>query len=366
MLLLKSFVKGENMERLKEKVLNTIQKYNLIKKGDAIVIGVSGGPDSMTLLHMLYQMQELLNIQIYVAHVNHMLRKEADEETQYVQEFCKRLKVDCYIRKIDIEKVALDEKISTELAGRKARYDFFDEVAQKVGANKIATAHNANDNAETVLMNLMRGSGTFGLKGIEKIREGKYIRPIIECTRKEIEAYAQENQLHPKYDKTNEENIYTRNKIRNELIPFLEREFNPNIVEGLNRLSTIVTNEEAYFHKIVENTFKEIQISGENFKKNQKNTFRSNQIEEIEKGLKEKNIIILDLKKFNVLDEVIKSRIILYTVNKLLGTTQGIEKIHIEDIIKLCGNNIGNKYLMPNKKIKVFVKKGKIFLISVI
>ena len=265
-LLFKSFVKkGENMERLKEKVLNTIKKYNLIEKGDCIVIGVSGGPDSMTLLHVLYQLRELVDIRICVAHINHMLRKEADEETQYVQNFCRSIGIDCYTKKIDIGKVAIDEKISTELAGRKARYDFFDEVAQKVGANKIATAHNANDNAETVLMNLLRGSGTSGLKGIEKIREGKYIRPIIECTRKEIEVYTQENQLHPKYDKTNEENIYTRNKIRNELIPFIEREFNSNIVEGLNRLSAIVVKEEAYFHKIVENTFKELQITENNF-----------------------------------------------------------------------------------------------------
>lgn len=352
------------MERLKEKVFNTIQKYNLIKKGDAIVIGVSGGPDSMTLLHMLYQMKELLDIQIYVAHVNHMLRKEADEETQYVQEFCKRLGVDCYTKKIDIEKVALDEKISTELAGRKARYAFFEEIAQKVGASKIATAHNANDNAETVLMNLIRGSGTSGLKGIEKMRQGKYIRPIIECTRKEIEAYTQENQLYPKYDKTNEENIYTRNKIRNELIPYLEREFNPNIVEGLNRLSTIAAKEEAYFYKIVENTFKELQITGDNFRKNQKSIFEQNAMNKLGKNLAEENIIILDLRKFNALDEVIKSRLILYTINKLLGTTQGIEKIHIEDIIRLCGNNIGNKYLMPNKRIKIFVKSGKVFLIK--
>ena len=336
------------MEKLEEKVLNTIQKYNLIKKGDSIVIGVSGGPDSMTLLHMLYHMKDIFDIEIYVAHVNHMLRKEADEETQYVEEFCKRLGVECYTKKIDIEKVAMDEKVSTELAGRKARYAFFEEIAQKVGANKIATAHNANDNAETVLMNLMRGSGTSGLKGIEKMREEKYIRPIIECTRKEIEEYAQENQLHPKYDKTNEENIYTRNKIRNELIPYLEREFNPNIIETINRLSTIVAKEEAYFHKVVDNIFKELQITGDDFEKNQE------------------NIIILDLKKFNALDEVIKSRVILYTINKLLGTTQGIEKIHIEDIIRLCGNNIGNKYLMPHKNIKVFVQKGKIFYISVI
>ncbi len=128
------------------------------------------------------------------------------------------------------------------------------------------------------------------------------------------------------------------------LIPYIEENFNPNIVDSLNRLSTIATKEDEYIHKIVENSFKNTMITADISKKE----------------------IILDLKKFNELDEVIKSRLILYTISEILGTSQGIEKIHIEDIIKLCGNNIGNKYLMPNKNIKIFVKKGKIFFTAVI
>lgn len=329
---------------LKEKILYTIQKYQLIQKGDKVVIGVSGGPDSMTLLHILYELKDKIGFQIYVAHINHMIREEANSETEYVQNFCKKLSVECYIKKIDIQQYAKDFKISTELAGRNVRYDFFEEIAQKVKANKIATAHNANDNAETVLMNFIRGSGTSGLKGIEKIRDGKFIRPIIECNRKEIEDYCIENDLQPKYDKTNKENIYTRNKIRNLLIPYIEKEFNPNIIESINRLSTIALKEDEYFHKIVENLFEKLCIDVDNF---------------------DKNTIIINLKEFNRLDDVIKSRFILYTISKLLGTSQGIEKIHIEDIIKLCNNNIGNKYLTPNKRIKIFIKKGKIFFINV-
>ena len=122
------------------------------------------------------------------------------------------------------------QKIGTEEAGRKLRYSFFEEVAQKTNANKIVTAHNANDNSETVLMNLIRGTGTSGLKGIEAKRDNKYIRPLIECTRKEIEEYCEQNKLEPKQDKSNSENIYTRNKIRNILIPLIENEFNPNII----------------------------------------------------------------------------------------------------------------------------------------
>ena len=338
------------MNLLQDKVLNTIKKHKLIEKGDSIVIGVSGGPDSMALLHVLYNVKELLGIRIAVAHVNHMLREEADDETRYVQEFCESLKIECYIKKIDIAERSKDLKISTELAGRNARYDFFEEVAKKVNANKIATAHNANDNAETILMNLIRGSGVSGLKGIEPIRNNKFIRPIIECTRKEIEGYCIEKQLNPKYDKSNAENIYTRNKIRNKLIPYIEEEFNPNIIESLNRLSTIVSKEEEYFHKYVEKLYQELKITGDN-------------LEEIS-NIKEDNICVLDLKKFNQSDEVIKSRLILYTISKLLGSSQGVEKIHIEDIIKLCGNNIGNKYLTPNKNIKIYVKKGRIYFIA--
>lgn len=330
---------------LQDKVLKTIQKYNLIQNGDSIVIGVSGGPDSMTLLNVLINLKQKLEIsKIVVATVNHMIREEAEEETKFVENFCESHGIEFYLKKVDVQEEAKSKKISTELAGRNARYDFFEEVLKKTGSNKIATAHNSNDNAETVLMNLLRGSGVSGLKGIEKIRDGKFIRPIIECKRSEIEQYCLENKLNPRYDKTNNENTYTRNKIRNMLIPYIEENFNPNIVDSLNRLSTIATKEDEYIHKIVENSFKDIVITADISKKE----------------------IILDLKKFNELDEVIKSRLILYTISEILGTSQGIEKIHIEDIIKLCGNNIGNKYLMPNKNIKIFVKKGKIFFTAVI
>ncbi len=324
---------------LQEKVLDTITKNNLIQKKDSIVIGVSGGPDSMTLLNVLFELKKQLQIDICVAHVNHMIRKEAKQEEEYVQNFCKKIGVKCYTKNVDVKSKAQEFKMSTETIGRNARYEFFEEIAKKVNANKVATAHTANDNAETVLMNLMRGSGISGLKGIEIKRNEKFIRPLLECTRKEIEDYCKEKNLQPKYDKTNMENIYTRNKIRNKLIPYIEKEFNPNIIETLNRMSSIVQKEEQYFIELIENVFKETKID--------------------QKDEKQKSIT-LNLKKFNNLDNVIKSRLILYTINKLFDTTQGIEKIHIEDIIKLCQNNVGNKYLTPNKNLKVFVKKGEI------
>ena len=324
---------------LEEKVLNTINKYNMIQSGDGIVIGVSGGPDSMTLLNILNNLKEKLYIKLYVAHINHSIRKEADEETEYVKDFCKKIDVEFFAKKVKVEEIAKELKMGTEEAGRNIRYEFFEEVAHKVGANKIATAHNLNDNAETVLMNITRGTSVSGLKGIDKVRDGKYIRPIIECSRAEIEDYCKEKNLNPRYDKSNNENIYTRNKIRNLLIPFLQKEFNPNIVEGINRLSQIAIEEEQFINKVVEKEYEKLQIAVD-------------------------NNIILNLKEFNKLDYVIKSKLILYTISKVYGKTSGIEKKHIDDIIKLCDNNIGNKYLTPQKGIKIYVKKGKIFFLS--
>ena len=329
---------------LEAKVIQTINKYNMIKDGDKVVIGVSGGPDSITLLNILNNLKEKLNIKIYVAHINHMIREEANEETEYVREFCNKLGIDFFIKKIKVEEEAKKLKIGTEEAGRNIRYAFFEEVANMVGANKIATAHNSNDNAETVLMNIIRGTSVSGLKGIEKVRDGKFIRPIIECNRNEIEEYCKEQNLDPRYDKSNKENIYTRNKIRNLLIPYLQKEFNPNIIEGINRLSYIAEEEERFLNKIVENEYENILISVNNNEKN--------------------DTIILNLKEFNKLDYVIKSKLILYTISKIYGKATGIEKIHIDDIIKLCKNNIGNKYLTPKKGLKIYVKKGKIFFIA--
>lgn len=326
---------------LQEKVLKTIEENSLIQKGDKVIVGVSGGPDSMCLLDTLYDLKEKLQIEIIVCHINHGIRKEADEETLYVQEYCKNHNIPCYVKKENVKKLADEQKLGTEEMGRKIRYEFFEEIAIKENANKIATAHTINDNVETVLMNLLRGSAVSGLKGIEIKRDIvliAYIRPLRECTRAEIEEYCKEKNLNPKIDKSNLENIYTRNKIRNKLIPYLQEEFNPNIIETINRLSDLAKEDEEYFTQIVNKEYETLKI-GEN-----------------------ENEIILDLKKFNMLPKVIKTRLLLYSINKVVGTTNGIAKIHLEDIIKLCNNNIGNKYLSPHKNVKIFVKKGKIFL----
>ena len=193
---------------MKQKVLETIKKYNLIEDGDKIVLGVSGGPDSISMLNILNEIknEQIMKFEIYVAHINHMIREEAIDDEKYVQDYCNKNNIECYIKRIDVQQIADSEKIGTEEAGRNARYEFFEEVLQKTGSNKIAIAHNKNDKIETIIMHLLRGSGLLGLKGIEPIRDNKYIRPLIECERQEIEQYCEQNILDPRIDKTNFEN----------------------------------------------------------------------------------------------------------------------------------------------------------------
>lgn len=322
---------------MKNKVIETIKKYKLIEAGDKIVLGVSGGPDSISMLNILNEIKDEFDFKIYVAHINHLIREEAIDDEKFVENYCKKNDIPFFCKRAEVQKIAKTQKIGTEEAGRNVRYEFFEEVCSKVGANKIAIAHNKNDKIETIIMHLLRGSGLSGLKGMQPIRDNKYIRPLIECERNEIEQYCEENKLEPRIDKTNFENEYTRNKIRNIVIPYIKNEFNPNIIETVDRLSQVATDESNYIDNQAQNIYKKILV---------------------EKKEKE---IILNWKEFNKQEKVIKNRIILYTVKQLLGSTQGIEKIHIEAIIKLCDNNIGNKFLTPNKKIKILVNDKKIF-----
>ncbi|MBR3162611.1 MAG: tRNA lysidine(34) synthetase TilS [Clostridia bacterium] len=322
-----------------EQILKTINKYELIKSGDKIVLAVSGGPDSIFMLDILIKLRKKINYNIVVCHINHMIRKEAEADEIFVKNFCAKYNIECFIKRIDVREYANNNKIGTEEAGRIVRYEFFEEILKKTHSNKIALAHNKNDKVETILMNILRGTGIQGLKGIEPIRDNKYIRPIIEIERKDIEKYCRDNNLNPRIDKTNFENIYTRNKIRNVVIPYIQKEFNPSIVESINRLSQIATEEDDFLNAYTKEIYKNIIIE------------------------EKKNQIILNLKELNKQDRVIKKRIILYTINNLFGSNNGIEKIHIEDVLKLCEKNIGNKYLTPNKNIKILVNKGKVFFI---
>lgn len=335
---------------LKEEVVSTINKYNLIENGDKIVLGVSGGPDSICMLNILNQIreEETIDFEIVVAHINHGLRENAKIDEQYVQDFCKKIGIECFVLHANIKQEAEKQKKGLEETGRIIRYNFFDEVLAKTKSNKIAIAHNSNDNVETIIMNIIRGTGLSGLKGIEP-KSGKYIRPLIESNRQNIEEYCEEKKLMPRHDESNDENIYTRNKIRNIVIPYIKKELNPNIIDTVNRLSDIAKSDINYLDMVTKRAYESICLEENFYKENVYNN---------EKEAK----IILDLKKFNQEDKAIQKRVILYAINKLFGSTKGIEKIHIEDIIKLCNNNIGNKYLTPNKRTKIVIKNKKIHI----
>ena len=300
---------------MENKVLETIIKYNLIEDGDKVVVAVSGGPDSITLLDILNKIQRKgkIKFKIIIAHVNHQIREEAIDDEKFVQNYANNKNIECYIKRIDVINYANNNKMGFEEPGRKVRYAFFEEVMQKENANKIAIAHNKNDKIETMFMNIFRGSGISGLKGIEPIRENKYIRPLIECERSEIEKYCEDNNLNPRIDKTNFINDCTRNKIRNIVLPYIKKEFNPNIIETMSRLSEVATETEDYIKK-------------------------------------------------QTIQEYNEKRILIYAIHQVLGNSQNIEKVNIDDLINLCEKNIGNKYLKPNKNIKILVNKGKIFL----
>lgn len=219
-----------------------MQAHQMVSPGDRIVVGVSGGADSMVLLHILCQCRDSLGLELVVAHLNHDLRPEADQEEEMVQQVCRSWDVPFFAQKVDVAGEAARSHKSLEEAGRDCRYQFFHQLAERQQARRIAVAHHRNDQAETVLLHLLRGSGIRGLQGMLPVK-GKIIRPLLGTTRQEIEVYARENGLVYCSDQSNNDPAFIRNRIRLELIPFLQDKFNPGIVDGLARLAGIAREE---------------------------------------------------------------------------------------------------------------------------
>ncbi len=266
-----------------QKTLETIRKHNLIEDNMHIVIGLSGGPDSVCLFDILKTLSVEMNLTLHAVHVNHKFRPgAAEQDQQYVEQLCKDSGVESRSFVVDCNELAKREGLTSEEAGRKARYDAFSQVAGEIYekllaeelsklsiANRqstnfdkadlqtktksriaIALAHNANDQCETILFRLMRGTGTDGLAGIpyKRLDENGFaiIRPIMDLKREEIEKYCEEANLSPRIDHTNDENIYARNKIRNLLIPFMEQNFNDGLIDTVNRLGKVAACDKDY------------------------------------------------------------------------------------------------------------------------
>lgn len=296
---------------MKEKVLDVIRKYNLIEDKDNILIGLSGGPDSMALLFVLLEIKEYIDFNIFVAHVNHGVRgKEALEDEKFVEELANRLNLPYFSKTVNMDEYAKINKMSSEEAGRELRYEFFREVLSKIGGGKIAVAHNKNDQAETLLMRILRGTGLDGLKGME-YKKGDIIRPLLGIERKEIENFLKERNIEYRIDRTNLEPIYGRNKIRLNLIPYIEENYNPNIIDTLWRTSEIIGIDndfiEMHCEKIYNSVVKE----------------------------RSKNSIILDGNAFVSQHRSIQYRIIRNCLLEINGSLQGFTYKHISDVVFL-------------------------------
>jgi len=219
-------------------IADTIKKYKLIRKGDKILVGVSGGPDSLFLLLCLFGLRQRLGIELHIAHVDHALRGGSSGDASFVKSWAKRLGIP--ISTVRLEGGIAEKKGSLEENCRQARIDFLVRVAKKIKADKIALGHNLDDQAETVLMRILRGTGLSGLSGISLRRSIKgmvFIRPLLETSRKEINSFLKKKGICPRIDPTNKEDIFFRNKIRNKLIPILKKEYSPNISRLLANLS---------------------------------------------------------------------------------------------------------------------------------
>ena len=222
------------MNNFENKVYEFIKVNNMINPGSTVLAGFSGGGDSTAMLLVLCALKKVLNINIVAVHVNHGIRKEATEDEAFVKAFCAEHDIECDFYNKDIPALSKKWKMTEEEAGRRARYEAFEETAKRTGAACIAVAHHQNDVAETLLMNLLRGSGLHGAGAIRPVR-GNIIRPFLCVTRDEIEKYLKAKRQLFCHDKTNDENIHTRNIVRNILIPKMEKDVNSSAVAHLCR-----------------------------------------------------------------------------------------------------------------------------------
>ena len=238
------------------KVRHTIEKYGMIHEGDKVVVGVSGGPDSVFLLHALNELKNEYSLSLIVACLDHGIRgSESRMECEFVESLAKRSNLPFESHSVDVLSIKKKYKISTQQAARNVRYEFFLDIRRKYSAQKVALGHNADDQAETVLMRLLRGAGLKGLSGIPPVRDGIFVRPLIEVQRCDIEEHLKKNNREYIIDSSNKDDIYLRNKIRNSLVLLLTNHYNPRIVRNLVRASEILRKEDEFLDEIASDFF---------------------------------------------------------------------------------------------------------------
>jgi tRNA(Ile)-lysidine synthase len=247
--------------RLDHRFDEAIARYEMVMRGDAILVAVSGGPDSLALLHLLAARAPVWQLRLGIAHLDHGLRPESAKDADFIRRIAASLAVPLHTERVDVRELQRRWRLSLEEAGRKARYRFFQETADRYGYGKLALAHHADDNAETFLLNLLRGSGRPGLTGIPPVRKGHCIRPLIGATRADILDYLNLHRLTFLTDPTNTDNGFLRNRIRHQLIPLLERDYQPGVQAVLRRSAEVLRDEEAWIESLIQPLLNQVVIS---------------------------------------------------------------------------------------------------------
>ena len=313
-----------NTMQILEQVRATIRQHTLLETGDSVLIGVSGGADSVCLLHILNQLKQELEITISVAHIHHGIRaEEADRDAEFVRKLCKKLKVPYFLRKISVPEFAKEEGLSEEMAGRILRYRCFRELCSANGITRIATAHHRNDQAETVLMRVLRGAGIDGLSGIRYARQDGVVRPLLDITRDEIECYCTENNLEYCTDTTNESEQYVRNRIRKQLLPELER-FNPNVVMALSNLAKNMAEDGDFLRDYAKRLYRRLGSP-----------------------LPNRRPVVLEIESLRLLEPSIQVRLLKLAAEDAMGKGYKTERKHLESVLELLEKQTGTKIVLP-------------------
>lgn len=312
---------------VKQKFLETIAKYHMIQKGDEIMAGVSGGPDSVCLLHLLRACREELGIKLSAAHLDHMFRgRESREDALFVETLCREWDVPLYREEVDVPEYIRRTGLSPEDAARRARYAFFERAREKTGANKVALGHNRNDHEETVLMNIMRGTGIEGLLGIEPVRDF-YIRPLLEVSRREIEEYLKLESIDYRIDSTNLKADYFRNRLRLELIPLIEQKYVPHFGASLRRLSEIARCDLSFLEEQTSAAWRQAVTCS-------------------------RGRIKVDLKKFLPMHDAIKRRLVRKAVEELAGDVKDFEFRHTAMLVDFIKNSTAGSVIDLPKNLQ--------------
>lgn len=323
--------------KLIDKVTATIEKYSMLRQGETVLIGLSGGPDSVCLLHVLDRIKGEYNLSIHAVYVDHNLRPdETPKEIEFCRDLCKKLNVEFIVKSIDLNSYIKEHRLNKQEAAREMRYNIFGETAIEVNADKIALAHNADDQAETLFMRLIRGTGPKGLSGMP-VKRGNIIRPLIEIERSAIEDFLDNEKIGSVLDSSNLKTDYLRNRIRLLLMPELKK-LNPNLINSLTTTISIIQEEERYFDIIVTKTLMKL-ISRK----------RPNRIE-------------LFLAPMQTMDSVILKRVLRRAIDET-ESLRGISFLHIEDISGLIKKGKpGDRIYLP-KGIRV-IKEYAILVIT--